>query len=233
MTSIRRRAKALGLTLLSLSGLAAVFAGGALATWLVEGKELTTNETVALKAVTTQKIVVEKKNLEIQCTVAAGEGITLVAKSATAEGKAKFSGCTTFSPIGSGKESKNCKPKEPIVVGGKVLLILHESKNYALFEPATAGGKFSTLEFSELCALTESGDVTGSMGLYCEHKVGGGPWLELSCDITGPSHELAPASEALFPSDVLKFGANTAKVSGDVSLELSGANTGKSWAGHV
>ena len=232
MTSMRRGAKALGL-FLSLCGVMAVFAAGAQGNWLVEGAELTTNETVAVKAASTLKIVVAAKNLEIQCTTAASEGLKLIAKSATAEGKIKFSSCKAFSPPGSGKESKNCNPKEPIVAGGKVLIILHNGINYLLYEPAAGGTKFTTIEFPELCALTETSDVTGSAVFECGHLNPPGTWLILDCATAETSHEAREAPSALFPSDTVKFGANAATISGYVVTELAGANAGKNWAGHV
>jgi hypothetical protein len=247
--SIKRNGlKVLGLSLVAVLGLMAFLSAGAQANWLVETVELKANEAVAAKAHTTGILTVEKKNLEIQCTTLAGSGLKLLASSATAEGKVNFSGCKTFSPIKSGKEVAKCNPiNQPISAGGKALIILHpteKGKNYILFEPATVGGKFTTIEFSGECALTETSDITGTLVAECgqlkETKltVEGKEVIDKEfagedCNVEAASHLLQTAPEALFTGDVLKFGANVAKLGGIASVELEGANKGKKWAGHV
>ena len=226
--------KAFGLSFLAVLGLMAFVAAGAQANWEVEGKELTTNETVKVEQVSVAKLVVSAKNIEFQCAKVAQEtGLKLVAKSGTAEGKVKFSSCKAFSPPGSGTESKNCNPKEPIVAGGKALLKLHNGQSYVLFEPPTEGGKFTTVEVGELCALTETSDVTGETVFECG-ELNSGLWLHEDCATSKISHDVRPASASLFPTEKLSFGKSEATLAGDALVELNGTNIGKSWAGgHV
>jgi hypothetical protein len=233
MSIAKRGPKTLGLSLIAVLGLMAFIATGAQANWEVEGKELTANETVAGKGHTVWGLSVEKKNLEIQCTTTASTS-TLLAKSGTAEGETKLTGCTTFSPIGSGKVNSNCKPKEPIALGFKILLILHNGNVYLLLEGKKTGGKLGTIEFSELCALTESSELLGSRVDECGHLIEPGhTWVFLDCANGEARHYIRPASRLLFLSDLFKFGSNEAEVSGITELELSGANKGKTWGGSI
>ena len=233
MNPARRGPTALASSLLAILGLMAVLAAGAQANWLVEGKELTTNETVAVSAHTPWTLTIPAKNIQFRCTTAASEELKLLAKSATAEGKVKYTGCTAFSPPGAeGKEQKNCKPKEPIVTGAITLITLHNGKSYLLEEPNTLGGKFSTIEVSELCALTESNDLTGKQVLECGQLVSS-VFVQVDCSTLNISTLETVTSETLFPLDTLKFGANSATISGIIKLSLSGANAGKTWAGEV
>ena len=232
MNPARRGPTALASSLLAILGLMAVLAAGAQANWLVEGTELTTNETVAVKPHTPWTLKVLAKNLELQCSTVESEGLTLIAKSGTGEGKVKYSKCVTFSPPESGKESKNCKPKEPIIAGGKTLIILHNSENWILDEPGSGSIKFSTIEFSELCALTESADLTGTVVLECGTLLAS-QWVHLDCKSSSSLRLERPAPETLFSSDSLKFGPNVAIPGGIIALSLAGINATKPWAAEI
>jgi hypothetical protein len=233
MSYRRNGLRALGLSLLAIAGLMAFMAAGAQANWLVNGVELTANESVAAKAHTEGKLAVPAKKIEFRCKEVAGEGLKLVAKSGTAEGKVKFTKCLAFSPIGAeGKEQKNCNPKEPITAGGKALLILHNAQNYVLFEPET-GKPFTTVEVGELCALTQTSNVTGSLVAECG-KLVSEKFSHLDCNTSESSHLIQPAPATLFESDKLSFGASPATLEGIAAVELNGeANAGKPWAGHI
>ena len=229
MTSMRRGAKALGLSLLSLLSLMAVLAAGAQGNWLVEGKELTVNETVEFKSFSTIKFIVTNKNLEIQCPVAAGSGLELIGKSSTAEGKVKLSSCKTFSPPGSGNENKNCNPiEQPVVRSAKYKLILHNSKNYVLEEDIPWNWPFG-----ELCALTETTEAKGSVVHECGEITGSGAWNTVDCSFSSVAHLMRVADPSLFSGDKYTFGALAASWSGITSWVLLGPNSGKLWAGHV
>ncbi len=219
--------KGLGLALLALCGLMAAMAASAQANWLENGAELTANKNVTAKAHTTGKLLVSSLNFEIRCTTVKGEGLKVVAKSGTAEGKVAFSGCTAFQ-ISDGKEQKNCKPSEPITAGGKALLVLHNAKNYVLFEPET-GKPFTTITLSELCALAETSDVTGSLVAECG-TLSGGVFAGEDCNVARAEHLLQPAPAALFTGDKLAFGENAATLQGIAAVELESKN---SWAGHI
>ena len=226
--------KAFCLSMLAVCGLMAFVAAGAQAEWLVNGVKLTKNETVSVSAHTTGKLIVAAKNLEIQCPTVESGGLELKGESAEAKGSVKFSGCKTFSPVGSGTENKNCNPiEQPIVAGGVANVILHNAKNYVLFAPAAGSTKFTTIKFSELCALTETSDVTGTLVAECGELNGSSVFVGEDCNVTRINHLIQPAPAALFEADKLKFGANAATLQGIAKVSLSGANAGKTWAGHV
>ncbi len=234
MISVKRRTQTLGLSLLAaMCGLMAILAVDAQANWLVEKKELTTNETVAISAHSTFKLVVASLNFEIQCKTVASEGFKLIAKSTTSEGKLKISSCTAFSPPGSGKEQKNCKPTEPIIMGTLTLIILHNGLNYLLDEPDPISNKYGEIVFSELCALAETSELHGLQVLECGHLNPPGTWVQLDCDESLVAHLERQAPFQLFPEDALEFGENAAKIESMIELKLSGSNTGKAWGGHV
>jgi hypothetical protein len=223
--------KALGLMVVAALGLMAFMATGAQANWLVNGVELKANEAVAATAHTNGILTVPAKKLEIECTTLASKNLKLLASSATAEGEVEFSNCTTFSPPGAErKEQKNCKPGEPIKAGGKAKLILHNAQNYVLFEPTTAGGKFATITFGELCSLTETSDVKGTLVAECLTSA----LAHADCNTSEASHLIQPAPAALFTGDKLTYGAGLeATLKGVAKVELSGESKGKPWAGHV
>ena len=232
MTSMKQRGKVAGLSFLAAFSLMALITGSAQANWLVEGIELKSNEAVSITAFTPFILTVAKKNIEIQCTTVKGSSFKLLASSATAEGGFELSNCSTFSPIGSGTVQTKCKPEEPIKGGGKTLIVLHNGKNYFLDHPFP-NLYFLWVKAPETCALFESTEIKGSLVLECGHLSPPGTWHFLDCANNERPHLVRPASEALFPSDSLLFGSAVAKVSGILALDLSGANAGKAWAGHV
>lgn len=231
MSSIKSGLKASGLIVAAALSLMAFMTAAAQANWLVGGSELKANESVAIKAATAIVFTIPAKNMEIQCTTVNSLNLKLISSSTTAEGNLDYSGCATFSPIGSGKENKNCKPAEPITFGIKRLIVLHNGINYLLDEPLV-GMPLTTVEFPELCALVETSEITGTQALECAHILSM-VFVFLDCGIDVGGHWARPAPAALFPSDKLSFGENAMAVSGVIFEELSGANAGKSWAGHV
>lgn len=224
-----RGLKVLSLALLAVAGLMAFMAAGAQASeksWLVEGKDITANQTVEAKAHVEGNLKVEKEtNLEILCSKISTEDLLLITGTTEATGKVKFETCKTWQ---GGKDiSANCKPVEPIVAGGKALIILHSVRNYILFDPETVGGKFAVIKFKEPCALPESNNVTGTLAAECLKPSN----LEaVDCKQEEAEHLLKP-NEPLFPTDALLYGANKpAKLTGIANVKLA---TGKTWAGHV
>lgn len=232
MTSEKHKGRVLGLLAMTIVGLMAAVTPGAQANWTVEGSELTANETVEISLFSPFVLSVAKINLEIKCTTGAGENFKLTGKSGTADGKIKFSGCTTYSPIGSGKENKNCKPKEPIVFTLKSLLILHNGINYILHEATTEGGKLATIEFSELCALAETADLTGSTVLECGHLNPPNTWLILDCASEESPKLSRTVSSALFMHQIF-LGSLPVVVADHTSTRLSGANANRKWGGII
>lgn len=244
MSSIGSRFKVLSVTLLVLCGFLALMVGGARGNWLESGKEVTANKNLVVKAHTTFKMAVSTLNLEFRCTTLKGEGIKLLASSATGEGNIAFSNCAAFS-ISEGKEQKNCKPSEPIVGGSTASLkLLAKTKNGTLSNYILFGGKsgkpFTTITLPELCALAETSDISGSFVAECGTLVGGVFTFE-DCKTERTEHLLQVVnSAAIFESDGkgghmevkenLMFGENSTVSSGIVGAELESKN---GWAGHV
>ena len=228
MTFRRNGLNALSLSLLAIASLMAFAAANAEANWLVNGVALTTDEAVSFSPHTTIKLAVPAKNIEFRCNAVASEGMKLLASSAKAEGKVKFSGCSAFQ-ISTGTEQKNCKPKEPIVAGGSLSIILHNSQNYILLS-AFFGKPLATIEVSELCALTETAEVRGSTVLECLTPA----LAHEDCNTSEVIHLLKAApAELFFMTDQISFGISPATFSGIQAARLSGAHTGDPWAGHV
>lgn len=210
----------------------------ALAGWRVGGVELKSNESVAAEVhplkkdkkkhhlITVLPVLGKVLCKEFHVTVG-GSGSISLTPSVNATFQIQYLGCDTYDP----KENliSACKPKEPIKVGGKGHLILHNARNYFLFEPEAEGKAFTTIEFGELCALAETGKITGSLVAECLNTE-----LEATdCATEAVHHLIQPAPAALFPSDTLKFGASAATFEGITDTWLSGANTGKNWSGTV
>ncbi len=203
------------------------------ANWLLEGVE--TKETIAaqVSAHSTGVMIVKNLGIEIKCTTMESSlVILLTAKSNEGSGQMAFSGCKTYSPIGSGKEVSSCNPETPISIGGKVLIILHEAKNYLLVEPSI-GKPFGVIKFSEFCALVETSDIIGSLVLECGSLNKSAVFVGEDCKTSLVTHLVQPAPEALFSSDKIKVGENSATLSGIASARLVLGNFGRSWSGHV
>jgi len=234
--------RAFGLTIVAALGLMAFMAAGAQANWLyLEGgvaHELTSNELVEVtKHSADGTLLIEGVNASILCQKIQGNDLLLIpgnATTATATGKVAFSECVTLEKS-TGKEVKNCNPlNQPIEAAGKAKVILHTNgQNYVLFEPE-AGKPFTTIKFGELCALIETSNVTGSLVAECGELNASSVFVQEDCKIHQVKHLLRQAPEALFPSDILKFGAHKATIDGIVAAELAGVgHKGQSWSGEV
>lgn len=242
-----RKLRALGLTVLALCGLTALMATSAQANWLEgAGVEVMANKNVLAKAHTTGKLIVEKLNFEIRCPTLEPEGLKIVGKSTTAEGKVKFSGCKGFEKS-TGTEQKNCEPltgtEKGVIKAGGLALVVKLAKvkagtlqTYILFEPVT-GKAFTTVELPEACALTQTSEVKGSLVAECGLLNGSSVFVGEDCNITRVTHLLQPSAVlTLFNGtkdetpveDILLFGKNTATLQGIASVELESKVT---WAG--
>lgn len=181
-------------------------------------------------------LLVEGVNVQVLCKNIQGENVLLEEGNATtapASGTVLFSECTGVEKS-TGKEQKNCNPiNQPIKATGKAKIVLHTNgQNYFLFEPET-GKSFTLVEFSELCALVETNKVTGSFVGECGELNGLNEFVQEDCKNYQVTHLLHQAPEALFPSDVLKFGAHKASIDGIAAATLTGAFKGDSWSGEV
>ncbi len=140
-----------------------------------------------------------------------------------------------------GKESKGCKPKEPIVANGIGEGFLHPVKEltYLIVKP-DQGNRFTTLEFNEeTCALPNAeigGEIVGEClneKLETMEEASGHPDLCLEEAVHHLVQE-AKAPRSLFKlSTELKYGANPAFIDGIADAFLTGTYEGKKWSGHV
>jgi hypothetical protein len=224
----RHRRSAFLLIFLGALSSIALMAGGAQANWKVGGAELKANETIAGSAHTEGNLLVPAQKLEVLCKKKEIHG-ELLASAFGLHASLLISICVTFQ---SGKESVGCKPIEPIVAKVKGKLILHNSLSYVLFEPATAGGVLTTVEFNPAkCALAEENEITGTFVAECiTSALATGAKL---CEAEAATHYFKQAPEALFSSDKMKFGENPMTIDGIDKVTLSGANIGKLWSGIV
>jgi hypothetical protein len=218
--------KVLGLSLVAVLGLMAFLAAGAQASeqaWLVEAKDITAPQKVIGKVHVEGNLEVEKEtNLEILCAVIETENLELINATVEAKGKVKFKTCKAWQ---AGAEKAACKPVEPIVAGGKARLILHNAKNYVLFEPEVAGGNFAQIKFKEPCALPEVNNVKGNLVAECLKAEN---LAAVDCAQEEKVH-LLKANEVLF-ADALTYATKAAKLLGVAAVELE---NGKPWCGHV
>ena len=209
----------------------------ALAGWRVGGVELKAKESVGAEVHPLKKdkkrhhvitIPVLGKVLckEFHVTIG-GSGSISLTPSVDATFQIQYLGCETYDK----KEVvvPSCKPTEPIKVGGKAHLILHNSRNYVLFEPEVAGGKFTTIEFGELCALVETSEIKGTLVAECLNT----ELVAVDCATESVHHLIEPAPAELFSTDTLKFGANSMTFEGITDTWLSGTNAGKNFSGTV
>jgi hypothetical protein len=229
--------RALGLTIVAALGLMAFMAAGAQAHWLIleEGKAVVLaghNEAVTVgKHTEDGTLLIAGVNLEILCQKIEGIDVLIepgTATTAPASGKVAFNECKGIEKS-TKKVVGNCAPiNQPIEAAGKALVILHtNAQNYVLFEPES-GKPFTTIKFSELCALTETTNVTGELVAECG-ELSAGAFVQEDCNKHQVTHLLRQASETLFPSQ-LKYGTHVATVDGIATAALA---SGKSWSGEV
>ena len=236
--------RAFGLAIVAVLGLMALMAAGAQANWLILLKE---NDPTSIDTPTSNVLVKVVKhtadmtdlitgvNLSILCKKIEGDDVLLIpgtATTATASGTLLFSECEGIEKS-TGKTAANCKPAEPIQAAGKMLTVLHTNgRNYLLFEPES-GKPFTTIKFSELCALTETSNITGELVFECGLLNGSGVFVGEDCKNHQKVHLMQQAPEALFPGQ-LKYGTHVSTVDGIVADELVGAPfTGLSWSGEA
>jgi hypothetical protein len=223
MSHRKRGLKALGLSFLTALGLMAFMAAGAQANWLVlsAGTQLESNENVTVKTHEDLefKLLVVAQALEILCLTVESDGLKLKGLSVLAEGAVNLRKCKTWQVLkGVNTEQKGCVPSEPILVGGKGGLVLHNSLTWALLEVITL------LVFNPAkCALAEENEVTGSLLVECGHLTSGA-FVAENCATLALTHLLRAAANQALLSDGLFFGANPAVLDGIAAVSLSGPN---------
>jgi len=239
--------KAFGLAIVAALGLMAFMAVGAQANWLyLEGgvaHELTSNELVEVtKHSSDGTLLIEGVNIQFLCQTITGGDVLLEpgnATTANATGKVEFGTCTAIEKS-TGKEAAKCNPiNQPIKAAGKAKIFLHTNgQNYVLFEPnKNAKGElepFAVIEVSELCALTETSKVTGSLVAECGELNASSVFVQEDCKNHQVKHLLRQAPEALFPTHILKYGTHKSTIDGIAAAELAGVgHKGQSWSGEV
>jgi hypothetical protein len=231
--------RTLGLCLMAaLSLMAFVGATQASALWLESGVTIASNLEINAKVVGLEAahsvvhVVLEipAKEFELLCkkVVAAKDGLLLTG-TVLIKKLLEFTECENFQKK---VLSKGCKPSEPIVFSFLSHLILHAELTYILDEPEEGQTRFASIDYNEeTCALPDS-TITGSLVLECL----GEEWQLMAttkvdyCLSELKNHLITEAPRALFPSDVLKYGANEMFFRGVLSLAL---NTGNPFSGHV
>lgn len=237
MSHAKLRCRTLGLSLFIVLGPMVFMATGAQANWFVlhQGKTVEPDVTLSASSVSELNLLVAAQKLEILCKTIETDPeapVLLLEKSSISHGHFNLKSCKTWQ---SGKESPGCKPIEPILTGGLARLILHNGKTYGLLEPLT-GKAFTIIKFNEAkCALSPENEVTGSVVDECGHLNPPGTWVGLDCALDAVTQLGRQAPAALFPTDSLKFGENTALVDGITALKISGPALylGDAWGGQI
>jgi hypothetical protein len=253
MSHSKHGLRAFGLCLLAALGLTAFAAASAQATtgWLESGAFIGATKKIhavihplaggAKHSVLDTTVGVNNEKVEKLCeTLTTEDGLIFAGAAATGLITLKFTNCKTF--IG-GKESKPCKPVEPIIAKTKFKAILHtgtgnDGKTYILFEPHTAGTPFTTIELKE-CLLGEKVPIEGDLVAECLNS-------SLAKNTTGTDfclddtthHYIQEAPAKLFELGAgtgkfheLKFGIRPANLLGIADVLLTdAANT---WGVHI
>jgi hypothetical protein len=233
MSHSKFRIKAVVLCLLAALGVMVVAATGAQAKghWKVNGTTLTT--TIGVESLSLEHTQLLSKfgltKVAILCeNVVVKDGLLFSDGSSSAE--VEFSkGCKTELNLAL---TANCKPLEPIVFKVKNLLIKHTNgKTYILFSPLD-GLTFGTFHIGALCAIGQNIQVKGSVVAECGVLDASKVWTHLDCAQEKDEQRIREVTDkALFPNDVLRFGANPLLLHGDIGLVLNGTHAGWEWGG--
>jgi len=157
------------------------------------------------------------KQVAILCGTAAAKNEVLLA-GGVADGEVSFSNCTTSL---DGALSPPCKPAEPILATGQLLIVLHAGVAYTLAEPKTGSTRFTTIEFGEECAIGEEIEVTGKL------------WLEdclLEPEKENTVHLVQEGKAAAAALGGLFFGVHTASLDGSANIRLKDGGVSKTFS---
>jgi hypothetical protein len=197
--------------------------------WMIGGANVTAEKVVTLVAkpeplgekkeehvVLLSTVGTTNTPISILCTKIEAVGEKILAEG-VAHGEVKFSTCETFL---NGVLSAVCKPEEPIVAKGLLLIALHEGKTYVLAEPE-AGKPFTTIKYpDEECALPDA-PITGQLWIEdCNGKAE----EELSVHLIQEGKAAGAALGGLF------YGGHAATIDGSVNLELLEAGVSKKFS---
>ena len=219
------RFKALAFAALTALAAMGIAAGSAQASgnWRVEGANIASERTVESEEDTMFELLIPSFNFEVLCNeFKVEEGKILAAGGSLA--RLAFRKCESFqaSPL---VRLGACDP-----VNGefsflvKDSLLLHNNRTYDLFSPDVQTGEekpLGTLTFGEECAIGPI-PIKGSFVMEdCNEPL----------ENEAVRHLLQQAPAALFPSDVMRFGAREARLDGSMWLKLGGAEAGKKFSG--
>lgn len=219
MRKTMRSLKVLGVSVMAALGLMAFTASAAHAeTELkVNGTLLKANETFTGVNQGTYLLIIPSRNLVLHCAKRLFEGYLYLWIPRRWDIVYLYENCTALTL--AGVSVPKCDVAE-YTIKAEASAFLHNSKTYMLFGPEK-GGVLGEIEFGELCALTETVELTGSWVEEC---------VEVSCETEAVSHKMAVASSKLFTTDALKFGEVSATLEGSAEVQLSGANKGQKWS---
>jgi len=163
--------------------------------------------------------------IAILCSVAEAKNEVLLA-GGVGDGEISFKTCQTSL---NGVSSPPCKPAEPIVAKGRLLISLHEGKAYTLAEPASGSTKFTTINLGEECSVGEEFDVTGQLWLEDCTKNGSGV-----CENKAETELLVHlVQEGKVPAEKLGglfFGANKASLDGSANIRLKDGGVSRTFS---
>jgi hypothetical protein len=229
MRNTKNRFTMAGLCLISALAATALFATSAQAKgdWFVEleKKPVLLTKTIEFESEedVMQTISIPALNAEILCEKLPTVDDGLLFSGGGMLATFLFRGCFVYQISPKLEQLPACKA-EDFEAKVKGLLVLHEKKTYLLVEPDNEKAQFGVIKITGgECPLPQELKLTGSI-VYQECAPN-------SLETTQEKHLLEPASSKLFPSDVLKVGANTATLSGSVWWKLKGEHAFLAWKG--
>jgi hypothetical protein len=159
--------------------------------------------------------------IKILCEVAEATNPVVLLAEGVAHGEIKFRACQTFLN-NSVTPSAACKPAEPIVVKGLLLINLHPAgKANLLVEPTPGSTKMTTISLSEECAVGNNFDITGQL------------WLEDCLGIPETEAEIHLVQENTVAAKELGglfFGVNKASLEGSANIRIKEAGVAKKFS---
>jgi len=162
-----------------------------------------------------------KVPIAILCEVAEAANPEVLLAEGVAHGEIKFRVCQTFLENKT-TASAACKPAEPIVAKGLLLISLHpEGKANVLAEPTPGVKKFTTVSLGEECAVGNEFEITGQ--LWLEDCLGT-PETELEVHLVQENKVAAEKLGGLF------FGVNKASLDGSANIRIKEAGVAKKFS---
>jgi hypothetical protein len=227
------------ISLLACCTLAAPGMATVQAQWLVgkAGQSPESDATLAMSAHTEITFLIPSfPSIQIPCAKAEADPenpMSLLKGSSEAVGYLNLSECKMWN-FKKTEESKVCRPQEPILFGGVLLLVLHpdNGKNYLLLEQAI-GEPLGVLEFNELCVFKPEVPITGRVVFECGHLAA--VFVSLDCGTLQSTQLMRPVNPALFPADKLGFDELVEGfMDGILAAKISAPKyAGMAWGGHV